>query len=238
MDNSLTKKLMAEGFGTFFLVFAGTCAIVVNDLQVIGNQTAPDGGFVSHVGVALTFGLIVFAMIAAVGDVSGAHLNPAVTIGFFVAKRFPGKAVLPYVLSQCGGAILASVIVWALFPESDSLGETVPSGSLAQSWFLELILTLGLMYVILSVSTGAQEKGITAGLAIGAMVGLEALFAGPISGASMNPARSLGPALISGNVGALWVYLTAPIVGALLAVPVCKCTREANCCGTQKDVSE
>jgi len=217
----LRKKLAAEALGTFCLVFAGTSAIVVNS-----------GGAVSHVGVALTFGLIVFAMIAAVGDVSGAHLNPAVTIGFYLARRFPGRFLLPYVLSQSAGAILASLTVRLLFPTDTDLGGTAPAGPIYQSWVLELLLTAGLMFVILGVSTGASEKGITAGLAIGAVVGLEALFAGPVCGASMNPARSLGPALVSWQLGSLWLYLTAPVAGAALAVPACRCVREAGCCST------
>jgi aquaporin Z len=219
VEAPLHKRLAAEAMATFFLVFAGTTAIVVNA-----------GGAVSHVGVALTFGLAVFAMISAVGDVSGAHLNPAVTIAFYLAGRLPGRFVLPYVLSQCGGAVLASLTVRLLFPTDGGLGGTYPAGPAYQSWVLELLLTAGLMFVILCVSTGASEKGITAGLAVGAVVGLEALFAGPVCGASMNPARSLGPALASWQMGWLWVYLTAPVVGAALAVPACRCVRQPGCC--------
>jgi aquaporin NIP len=216
---SVRKKMIAETFGTFGLVFAGTSAIVVNS-----------GGAVSHVGVALTFGLVVFATISAIGDISGAHINPAVTIGFYFARRHPGRLVLPYIASQCVGAVLASLMVSVLFPDDQKLGGTSPAGLFGQSWVLEMLLTAGLMFVILSVSTGAKEKGITAGLAIGAVVALEALFAGPISGASMNPARSLGPALISGQFESLWLYLTAPVVGAMLAVAACRCVRENGCC--------
>ena len=221
MHIPLHKKLVAETIGTFSLVFAGTAAIVVND----GGSN-----IVSHVGVALTFGLIVFAMIASVGDISGAHINPAVTIGFFLARRFPGREVLPYVTCQLAGAILASVMVWLLFPAAERLGETVPAGPIHQSWLLEVLLTAGLMFVILCVTTGAKERGITAGLAIGGFVGLAALFAGPVCGASMNPARSLGPALIGGQLNSLWIYLTAPVVGAAIAVPLCCCVRERGCC--------
>lgn len=219
MSIPLHKRLFAEALGTFALVFAGTTAIVANS-----------GGAVSHVGVALTFGLVVFAMIAAVGDVSGAHLNPAVTVGFYIARRLHGAVVVPYVLSQCAGAVLASLVVRVLFPAEIGLGATFPAGPIYQSWVLEVLLTAGLMFVILSVSVGASEKGITAGLAIGAVVALEALFAGPISGASMNPARSLGPALVSWQLGSLWLYLSAPLIGAALAVPACRCVREAGCC--------
>lgn len=219
MPIPLRKMLAAEALGTFALVFAGTAAIVANA-----------GGAVSHVGVALTFGLVVFALIAALGDVSGAHLNPAVTIGFTLAGRFPGGRVLPFVGAQCGGALLASLTVRLLFPDAATLGGTTPAGPVGQAWVLEVLLTAGLMFVILSVSIGAAEKGITAGLAIGGVVALEALFAGPVSGASMNPARSLGPAIVGGQLATLWVYLTAPVVGAALAVPACRCVREDGCC--------
>jgi len=215
------KKLISEFIGTFCLVFAGTGAIIVNDVS---------GGTVSHVGIALTFGLVVLAMIYTLGDVSGAHLNPAVTLGFYVARRFESRLVAPYILSQCMGALCASIILRVLFPQHPSLGSTLPIGSVAQSFILELILTWILMFVILSVSTGAQEKGITAGIAVGAVIGLEALFAGPISGASMNPARSLAPALVSLHLADLWIYLVAPVLGALLAVATCRCVRETGCC--------
>jgi aquaporin Z len=214
------NSLLAEAFGTFWIVFAGTGAIIVSNAS----------GVIPHVGVALVFGLVVFAMIAALGDISGAHFNPAVTIGFYLAKRLPGIAVMPYIASQTVGALIASLILYALFPMHGSLGATNPAGTFAQSWVLEVILTMGLMFVILSVSTGASEKGITAGLAIGSVVGLAALFAGPISGASMNPARSLAPAMVSGHVENLLLYLTAPVVGAALAVLVCIGTREKGCC--------
>ena len=215
------KKLIAEFIGTFCLVFAGTGAIVINDVT---------SGSVSHVGVAITFGLIVMAMIYTLGDISGAHLNPAVTLGFFAARRLEGRSVLPYILSQLSGAILASLTLRLLFAEHTTLGATLPAGSTLQSFVLEAILTYILMFVILSVSTGEKEKGITAGIAVGSVVGLEALFAGPISGASMNPARSLAPALVSFHFQTLWIYLTAPVLGALLAVLGCQCVREEGCC--------
>ncbi len=216
------KKLLAEAFGTFCLVFAGTGAIVINDLT---------GGSVTHLGVALTFGLIVLAMIYSLGDISGAHLNPAVTLGFFAARRFSGRQVLPYIGSQLVGALLASGLLHVLFPTHTTLGATLPAGSEWQSFLLEFVLTGILMFVILSVSSGGKERGITAGIAIGAVIALEALFAGPISGASMNPARSLAPALVSGNVAHLWLYLVAPFCGALIAVLGCRCMREEGCCG-------
>lgn len=205
------RRLAAELFGAYALVFAGTGAIVINDVS---------GGAVSHVGIALTFGLIVLAMIYTLGDVSGCHLNPAVTLGFFVAKRFEGKWVFPYVASQLAGAMLASLTLKAMFPDQLSLGATVPSGGWFQSFAMELILTLILMVVVLSVSSGSKEKGMLAGVAVGAVIALEALFAGPISGASMNPVRSLAPALVSMRFEHQWIYLVAPLVGACLGVAV------------------
>ena len=191
------------------MVFCGTGAIIINDVS---------GGTVTHVGIAITFGLIVMAMIYTFGDISGAHFNPAVTIGFWVSGRFQGKEVSPFIFSQLTGAGLASLILKYLFPTNISLGATLPAGTAMQSFVLEIILTFFLMLVIIHVSTGAKEKGIIAGMAIGSVVLLEAMFAGPISGASMNPARSLAPALVSGQFQHLWVYLTAPVAGALLAV--------------------
>jgi aquaporin NIP len=215
------RKLAAEMLGTFALVFAGTGAIVVSDVS---------GGTVSHVGIALTFGLVVLSMIYAIGDVSGAHLNPAVTLGFFAARRFPGRSVLPYIGSQCAGALLASLCLRLMFPAHATLGGTLPHGDALQSFFLEVVLTCLLMFVILSVSTGAKEKGITAGIAVGSVIGLEALFAGPICGASMNPVRSLAPAVVSLHFASLWVYLTAPLLGVIAAVFACRCVHEKPCC--------
>jgi aquaporin Z len=207
------KKYVAEAVGTFCLVFAGTGAVVINEITA---------GGVSHVGIAVTFGLIVMAMIYAVGDVSGAHLNPAVTAGFFLARRLDARRVVPYVLSQLSGALLASALVYGLFGNHARLGATVPLGSDRQSFMLEVVLTGILMFVILCVSTGPKEVGTMAGIAIGGVIALEALFAGPISGASMNPARSLAPALISGSFESLWVYVTAPFLGSAIAVPLWK----------------
>jgi aquaporin Z len=205
------RPLAAEAFGTFALVFAGTGAVVVNDAH---------SGAVTHVGVALTFGLVVLAMIYAVGDVSGAHLNPAVTLGFVAAGRFPARRVGPYCAAQLAGAALASGTLRLMFPAHATLGATLPAGSAGQSFVMEVILTLILMVVVLGVSTGAKEKGVLAGVAVGAVIALEALFGGPVSGASMNPARSLAPAVVSGRLDHLWVYLTAPVVGALAGVGV------------------
>lgn len=210
------NRLLSEFLGTFTLVFAGTGAIVINDVS---------GGVIGHAGIALTFGLVVMAMIYTFGDVSGAHLNPAVTLGFAVARRFAWKDVPGFIVAQIGGACVASGVLRLLFPTNDKLGATLPAGSAMQSFVLECILTAILMLTILRVSTGAKEKGITAGVAIGGVIALEAMFAGPICGASMNPARSLAPALVSGHLEHLWIYLTATVLGALIAVPLAKMTK-------------
>jgi aquaporin Z len=205
------RKYLAEGLGTFALVFAGCGAIVINEVS---------GGTVTHLGVAFTFGLIVLAMVYALGDISGAHINPAVTIGFWVARRFESRHVAPYIVAQFLGAIAACAFLRLLFPEATSLGGTLPKdGNVLQSFLLEVALTWLLMFVVLGVSTGSKEKGIMAGVAVGSVVALEATFAGPICGASMNPARSLGPALVSGQLQHLWIYLTATVIGAAIAVP-------------------
>jgi aquaporin Z len=176
-------------------------------------------------------------MIYTFGDISGAHFNPAVTIGFWVTRRLPSRDVGPYIASQCVGALLASSILRLLFPKSQLLGSTIPSGSELQSFVLETILTFFLMLTILNVSTGAKEKGITAGIVVGAVIALEAMFAGPICGASMNPARSLAPALVSLHLDHLWLYIAAPIVGACLAMPACRCVREKDCCSAPNPAS-
>jgi aquaporin NIP len=208
---TLVRRLLAEFLGTYAMIFAGTGAIVVNQLT---------GGALTHLGVALTWGLIVMVMIYTFGDLSGAHLNPAASIAFMAAGRFAPRDLLPYLVAQIGGALAASTTLHFLFPANATLGSTIPSGSTTQSLLLEFLLTLILMIVILNVSHGAKEKGITAGIAVGATIGLEAIFAGPICGASMNPARSLAPALVSGHTEHLWVYLAAPIAGALAAIPL------------------
>ncbi len=210
------RRYLAEVISTFGLLFAGTGAIVVNDTA----------GGVEHIGISLTFGLIVMAMIYSVGDISGAHMNPAVTIGFWAARRFDGREVAPYIAAQLVGAILASATLRVLFIEHPTLGATLPAGPWWQSFVLEFLLTFFLMFVVMCVSTGAKEKGIMAGAAIGGTVALEALFAGPICGASMNPARSIAPALVSGNLQHLWIYIVATTAGAVAAVAVC---RVVNC---------
>lgn len=215
------KKLLAECLGTFSLVFCGTGAIVIN---------AASHGAIGHAGIALTFGLVVMAMIHTFGDVSGAHLNPAVSIAFALGGRFSWREVPAYLGAQLVGAFAASGLLKALFPGDATLGATLPAGPPMQSFALEVVLTAILMLTILSVSTGAKEKGITAGIAIGGVIALEAMFAGPICGASMNPARSLAPALVSNHLQHLWIYLSAPVLGAALAVPLCIACRDAHCC--------
>jgi len=203
------KVYLSEGFGTFALVFAGTGAVIVNG--------ASDGA-VTLVGISLTFGLVVMAMVYALGDVSGAHINPAVTIGLWLARRFPGEKVGPYIASQAAGAVLASVLLRIMFGLEHGLGGTAPSGTAYQSLLMETVVTCILVLVILRVTTGAKEKGITAAMSIGAVVCFEVLFAGPVSGASMNPARSLGPAVAGMSFGSLWIYVVAPLLGAAIAV--------------------
>lgn len=204
----ITRNYYAEFLGTFTLVFAGTGAIVINAMT----------GAITHMGVSLTFGLVVLSLIYTFGEISGAHLNPAVTMGFWFAKKFPTRLIPGYIVSQLLGAISASFLLKVLFPAHQTLGATIPAGSHLQSFVLEIILSWFLMLVILSVSTGAKEKGATAGIAVGSVVCLEALFAGPISGASMNPARSIAPGIVSQNLGAIWIYILAPLIGAGFAV--------------------
>ena len=213
------QRYAAEAMGTFALVFAGTGAVVID---------ATTGGGVSHAGVALTFGLIVMAMIYAIGDVSGAHMNPAVTVAFALAGRFRARCVPGYVVSQIVGALLASALLRSMFGNVAHLGATLPAGSAWQSFALEVVLTWLLMWVVLNVSTGPKEVGVMAGTAIGGVIALEAMFAGPICGASMNPARSLAPAVVSGHLTSLWIYLIAPVLGAAAAIPCWRITRRAD----------
>jgi aquaporin Z len=222
------NKLLAEGFGTFCLTLAGTAAITAG---------------VEHVGVALTFGIVVMTMIYAIGDVSGAHINPAVTLGFVLAGRMKGGLALTYMAAQVLGALLAALLVRAWYPDHPTIGANVALGEGLMVWrpfVAEVVLTFILMFVILCVSTGPKEKGITAAIAVGGAIALDALFGGPISGASMNPARSIGPAVVTAiwpakdtladaagvhirtPIESLWVYLLAPALGAALAVPFFK----------------
>jgi aquaporin Z len=209
----MMKKYISEALGTFAIVFCGTGAIIINQKS---------NGAITHVGIAITFGFIVMSMIYALGNISGAHFNPAVTIAFAIAKKFEIKQIAPYIISQVIGAITASVILRLLFPDNQLLGATLPAGSEMQSFVLEFILTFFLMLVILNVAHGSKEQGMFAGLAIGAVVLLEAMFAGPICGASMNPARSIAPAIVSTHIEHLWLYLVAPLSGAAASVFIWK----------------
>jgi aquaporin Z len=222
-----SNRYLAEGIGTFALVFAGCGAIVVNDLF---------GGVLGHAGVSLVFGLVVMAVIYAVGNISGAHINPAVTLGFMFAGRLEKSQVPAYIASQLAGAVLAAATLWLLFPGHETLGATLPASDQWRVFVLEVLLSFFLMFVILNVSSGHKEVGIMAGVAIGGTVALEAMFAGPVSGASMNPARSLAPALLSGQFEGAWIYLVAPVVGMFLAHPFCRWVQGDECCPPQPEI--
>lgn len=206
MDTWLLRRAGAEFLGTYALVTAGCGAIMVN------SQT----GALGHIGVAFTFGFIIMVMIASTGHISGAHFNPAVTIAFAVTRHFSWKEVPVYIISQILGAIFGTLTLRLIIGDVAMLGATVPSGDVWQSFGLEVLLTAVLMFVIIAVATDTRAVGETAAIAIGATVALDALWGGPISGASMNPARSFGPALIAGEWVAHWIYWVAPIIGASL----------------------
>lgn len=205
------NKYLAEFLGTFAIVLFGTGAIVVN---------AQFPGTIGHMGISLAFGAIVTISIYLFGQISGAHFNPAVTISLAADKRFEKNLVLPYLLAQFSGGIAASFLLAALFTENETLGATLPSVNVIPCFLLELFLTFFLMLTIFSFEDGQQDKKKFAGIVIGILIFLEALCAGPLTGASMNPARSLAPALVSGHTEHLWVYLSAPVAGSLLAIVV------------------
>ena len=218
MKATLTPALVAEFLGTTALVSFCTGAVVVNE------QTQALG----HGGLAATCGLVVLVLIQAFGPTSGAHFNPAVTVGFWAAGRTAGGQVGPYVLAQLLGALMGSGLVRLLATDSSALGATLPAHSAGQSLAVETVLTFWLMLVILRVAHGSKEQGLLAGITIGATVGLAVLVGGPLSGGSMNPARSLAPALVGGHLAAAWVYVAGPLVGALLAVLADKLLRPSN----------
>jgi len=201
----LLRAAAAEAIGTFTLVFAGAGAVMVD------AKTHALG----HVGVAITFGLVIMVMIYAVGHVSGAHFNPAVSLAFAVTRHFPWPRVALYWLAQLVGALLAAALLRASLGNLAHVGATLPAGSDGQSFVWEIVLTAFLMFVIMAVATDTRAVGEAAAIAVGGTVGLDAMFGGPISGASMNPARSAGPAILSGDLRALWIYLVAPVVGAM-----------------------
>jgi len=205
-ERALLRACVAELIGTFALVFAGAGAVMVD------AKTAALG----HVGVAITFGLVIMVMIYAVGHVSGAHFNPAVSLAFAVTRHFPWPRVALYWLAQLVGALLAAALLRASLGNLAHVGATLPAGSDGQSFVGEIVLTAFLMFVIMAVATDTRAVGEAAAIAVGGTVGLDAMFGGPISGASMNPARSAGPAILSGDLRALWIYLVAPVVGAMV----------------------
>ncbi|MCH2525940.1 MAG: MIP family channel protein [Dehalococcoidia bacterium] len=207
----MLKRCVTEAIGTACLVFAGTGAIIINEVS---------GGAIGHVGIALTFGMVVAAMIYSTGHISGAHINPAVTLGFAITKNFPWKEVPYYWVSQIIGAVLASGALSLMFGTIGNMGATVPYGSDIQSLALEIILTFILMFVIMAMATDIRSVGGAAAVAIGMTVALEAMFAGPISGASMNPARSFGPALLSSEWASHWLYWVGPMAGASIGATV------------------
>ena len=204
--------LIAEFVGTFFLVFAGTGAIVVDSIT----------HDVTHVGISLVFGLVIAALIYSLGHVSGAHFNPAVTVGFWALGEFPSRRVPWYVAAQLIGAVAASALLLAMFGKLGGLGITLPQGAASTSLVLETAMTFLLVFVIFGSAVHGKAVKSFAGIAIGATIALDALFGGPISGASMNPARSIGPALVTGIWQDQWIYVVGPIVGALLAVAAYK----------------
>ncbi len=203
---SLARALAGEVIGTFALVFAGCGAIMVDaKTQALGQ-----------VGIAATFGLVIMAMVYALGHVSGAHFNPAVTFAFALTRHFPWPRVGAYWAAQLAGALVAALLLRSSLGDLAEVGATLPSGSRGQAFVWELVLSFFLMLVIMAVATDTRAVGEAAAIAIGGTVALDALFGGPISGASMNPARSLAPAIVAANLDAVWVYLTAPLVGATL----------------------
>ena len=210
MHRALARSLVAELIGTFALVFAGCGAIMVDAKT----------GALGHVGIAISFGLVIMVMIYALGHVSGAHFNPAVTFAFALSRHFPWPRVGLYWIAQLAGAILAALLLRASLGNIAHVGATLPSGSDGQSFVWEFVLTFFLMLVIMAVATDTRAVGEAAAIAIGATVGLDAMFGGLVSGASMNPARSLGPGLVSGDLHAIWVYLLAPLIGASIAAAV------------------
>lgn len=218
-NTPLIQMLVAEVISTFILVFTGCGAAMVNAIS---------DGKVTPMGVSIVFGLVVTVMIYAVGHISGAHMNPAVTVAFAVAKHFPWTRVPLYIAAQCSGSIMASFMLrWILHPAA-SEGATLPAGSDVQSFLLEIVITFILMFVVAAVATDTRACGELAGIAAGSAVALNALMAGPISGASMNPARSLGPAVASGNYRAIWVYIIGPVIGSVLGMLAYNCIRLAD----------
>ncbi len=218
MENGLLRRTAAELVGTYALVTAGCGAVMVNELS----------GALGHVGVALTFGLVIMVMIAATGHLSGAHFNPAVTLAFALTRHFPRREVVAYVTGQASGAVLGALTLRVLVGDAAQLGVTLPAGSAWQAFGLEVLLTAALMFVIISVATDTRAVGTPAAVAIGFTVAANALWGGPISGASMNPARSFGPALVAGVWADQWIYWIAPVIGAALGALLYQFVRQTD----------
>jgi MIP family channel proteins len=216
---NLGRRALAEGIGTFFLVLIGPGAAMVN---------AYSDGAVGHAGVALAFAFVVLAMVYALGHVSGAHINPAVTLAFWSARRFPARDVAPYVAAQCAGAVAASLVLGWVMGSAGDYGATVPAVPVAGAFVVEWLLSFALMLVIMAVATDARAAPGFAGIAVGMTVGFCAMMGGPLTGASMNPARSLGPAVAGSIWTAHWVYWIAPITAMLAAVRVYELLRPAS----------
>jgi aquaporin NIP len=219
------RAFVAEALGTFALVFVGTGAIVVDALT---------DGALTRLGVSLAFGLIVLVLVESLGNVSGAHFNPAVSVAFVAAKRLAWRALPSYAAAQLIGAFAASVAIRGLFGNTAGLGATLPHGSMAQSFLLELLLSAILVFVILLVSDRSRARNRLAGVAIASVVAAAAWVGGPISGASMNPARSLAPACVSGDLTGAWIYVSAPLLGALVGLTACRFTRATSCCAARQ----
>jgi aquaporin NIP len=203
---NLTRRAAAEAIGAFALVFAG-CGAIVTEAQ--------HPGALGTVGIALVFGLVIMAMVYATGHLSGAHLNPAVTLAFTLTRHLPAREAVSYIGAQLLGALAAATLLLAIWPsEPAALGTTLPTVGAGSAFAYEAILTAFLMFTIMAVATDTRAVGAGAAIAIGGVIGLDALFGGPVTGASMNPARSLAPALVSGNLHDLWIYVAAPVVGA------------------------
>jgi MIP family channel proteins len=206
VDIRLARTLVAELIGTFTLVFAGCGAIMVDAKT----------GALGHVGIAFSFGLVIMVMIYAVGHISGAHFNASVTLAFAVARHFPWTRVPLYWAAQLAGALAAAAVLRGSLGDVAHVGATLPAGSDGQALLWEAVMTFFLMFVIMAVATDTRAVGEAAAIAIGGTIGLDAMFGGPITGASMNPARSLGPAIVAGDLTSIWVYIVGPFAGAVV----------------------
>jgi aquaporin NIP len=226
---SLSRRAAAEGLAAFALVFAGCGAIIANERY---------HGALGAVGVSLVFGLVIMTMVYATGHLSGAHINPAVTIAFTLTRHFPLRGALAYIAGQLAGAILAALVLLGVWPSKPAhLGATAPTVAVGSALLYEITLTAFLMFVIMAVATDTRAVGAAAAIAIGGVIGLDALFGGPVTGASMNPARSLGPALASGEWRDIWIYLAGPVIGAALGALAYQLVRGSNTRITKSDAS-